>query len=192
MPAATMKDAFADAREFVNEGPRPLYRELPEAEPFPIDALGPVLSRAVRAIEDVIQCPTACAANSVLSVASLAAQGRANVVLPIGQGKPAPLSLFLLTVLDSGERKSSADSMALKPVRDYETELAELTAADRVRHASKLAAHDANHKHLTSKHKADPAALEAAGGSRTAASASSPVDHGALGRSDDGRAVPHL
>lgn len=157
-----VRAAFANAREFVGEGPRPLFRDLPDAEPFPLEAMGPVLSRAVRAIEDMIQCPTVCAANSVLAVASLAAQGRANVILPIGQGKPTPLSLFLLTVLDSGERKSSADGMALKPVRDFETELAELTAGERMRHASRLAAHEANARHLTSKLKSDPAALEAA------------------------------
>ena len=108
----------------VREGPRRLFRELPPPGQFPLDALGPVLSLAAEAITDVIQCPVECAANSVLAVASLAAQGHANVVLPIAQGKPAPLSLFLLTVLDSGERKTSADNMALKPVRDFERELA--------------------------------------------------------------------
>lgn len=145
-----------------NEAPRPLYRELPPAEPFPVDALGPVLGKAAKAIESMIQCPMACAANSVLAVASLAAQGRANVILPIGQGKPAPLSLFLLTVLDSGERKSSADSMALKPVRDTEREIAELEASQRATYLVKAAAYEANAKHLTNKLKSDRAALEAA------------------------------
>lgn len=144
------------------EAPRPLYRELPPAEPFPVDALGPVLGKAAKAIESMIQCPMACAANSVLAVASLAAQGRANVILPIGQGKPAPLSLYLLTVLDSGERKSSADSMALKPVRDAEREIAALEAGQRATYQVKLAAHEANAKHLTNKLKNDRSALEAA------------------------------
>lgn len=145
-----------------SEGPRPLYRELPPAEPFPVDALGETLGKAARAIESMIQCPMACAANSVLAVASLAAQGRANVILPIGQGKPAPLSLYLLTVLDSGERKSSADGMALKPVRDTEREIAELENAARQSYAVKLSAHEANTRHLTNKLKADRAAMEAA------------------------------
>ncbi len=144
------------------EAPRPLYRELPPAEAFPVDALGETLAKAARAIESMIQCPMACAANSVLAVASLAAQGRANVILPIGQGKPAPLSLFLFTVLESGERKSSADGMALKPVREMEREIAELEAGARQSFASKLLAHEANAKHLTTKLKQDRAALEAA------------------------------
>lgn len=144
------------------EAPRPLYRKLPPASPFPHDALGPVLGKAAKAIETVIQCPIECAANSVLAVASLAAQGRANVILPIGQGKPAPLSLFLLTVLDSGERKSSADTMALKPVRDFEREIAEAEAGQRQAYTVKLEAWSANAKHLTNKLKGDRAALEAA------------------------------
>ena len=111
-----MQNRVTQAHEITGEGPRPLYRELPPSSPFPVCALGPVLGKAARAIEAVIQCPMECAANSVLAVASLAAQGRANAILPIGQGKAAPLSLFFLTVLDSGERKSSADGMALKPV----------------------------------------------------------------------------
>src|SRR5690606_33179526 len=112
------------------------------------ETLGPVLSKAARAIETVIQCPMACAANSVLAVASLAAQGRANVILPIGEGKAAPIGLFLLTVLHSGERKSSADGLALKPVRAFERELAEAETAERAAYEVKQAAWDASHKQL--------------------------------------------
>lgn len=162
---ATKADIHArlhDAAEIVPEGPRPLYRELPPPTNFPVDSLGPVLSDAAKAIEAVVQCPLACAANSVLAVASLAAQGQANVILPIGSGKASPLSLFLLTVLDSGERKSSADGMALKPVRDMEREIAELEAGQRQTYQNKMAAFEASAKHLTTKMKSDRAALEAA------------------------------
>ncbi|MCK9542486.1 MAG: YfjI family protein [Novosphingobium sp.] len=155
-------DSIGKARRINGEGPRPLYRELPPAPPFPDQALGPVLGKAARAIETVIQCPLPCAANSVLAVAALAAQGQANAVLPIGQGKITPLSLFLLTVLESGERKSSADSMALKPVRDFEREIAEAEAGERATYQVKVAAYEANAKHLTNKLKSDRAALEAA------------------------------
>lgn len=155
-------EAISKAAVPASEAPRPLYRELPPAEPFPVDALGQTLGKAARAIESMIQCPMACAANSVLAVASLAAQGRANVILPIGQGKPAPLSLYLLTVLDSGERKSSADGMALKPVRDLEHRLKKAEASERQSYEARLNAHEANAKHLTNKMKGDRAALEAA------------------------------
>ena len=159
---AARLDAAETIGPIAKEGPRPLYRDLPPPGEFPMDALGPVLGDAAKAIAAVIQCPDEAAANSVLAVASLAAQGRANVILPIGQGKACPLSLYLLTVLDSGERKSSADTMALKPVRDLERELAEAEAGDRQAYAVKLSAHDAKAKQLTAKLKSDRPALEAA------------------------------
>jgi len=161
-PNINMDDRIEGAAPVVVEGPRPLFRDLPPAAPFPIKALGPVLHRAAQAIADVIQCPVVCAANSVLSVASLAAQGTADVMLPIGQGKRAPLSLFVLTVLDSGERKTSADSMALKPVRIFEHELAEYEAAERQSYSVKQIAYEAALGQLKSKLKGDRAALEAA------------------------------
>ena len=132
-----IKDAFATAKAEPEpeaarlEGARPLYRPLAEPAPYPVAALGPILGKAALAIEAIVQCPTACAANSVLSGASLAAQAVANVVLPIGEGKPVPLSLFILTALSSGERKSTGDSYALRPVREFERELAEIEARQR-------------------------------------------------------------
>lgn len=149
------------AGEPAEEGPRPLFRDLPESQPFPVHALGPKLGAAAKAIETIIQCPIECAGNSVLAVASLAAQLLANVVLPIGQGKFVPLSLYLLTVLDSGERKSSADGMALKPVRDFERDLAEAEAGERQAYSIKLVVYEASAKLLCSKSKGDSAAMEA-------------------------------
>ena len=49
----------------------------------------------------------------------LAAQAHADVVLPFGQTRP--LSLFLVTIAGSGDRKSSADNEALRPIRAHET-----------------------------------------------------------------------
>lgn len=155
------RDAINNAKPSA-EGPMPLFRPLPAAPEFPVDALGPVLAPAARAIAGQAQCAMACAANSVLAVASLAAQGRADAVLPIGQGKRTPLSLYLLTVLESGERKSTADSFALKPVRDYERELAEAEQSARLSYHAAAAAHETAAKALHGKHKNDRAALRAA------------------------------
>jgi Protein of unknown function (DUF3987) len=88
---------------------------------YPVEALGPVLSRAVWAIEQRVQCATAMAANSVLGVASLAAQAKADVQLPTGQTKP--LSLFIATIAESGDRKTATDTEAMKAVKAREAEL---------------------------------------------------------------------
>ena len=90
------------------DGPLPLFPPLPPSEPFPVEALGPVLSRATTAIAHKVQVPTAMAAQSVLAAAALAAQAHADVRLSYGQTRP--LSLFFVTVAASGDRKSSADN----------------------------------------------------------------------------------
>jgi hypothetical protein len=60
----------------------------------------------------------------VLAVASLAAQVLADVRMPFGQRRP--LSLYCVSVAASGDRKSTADNKALKPVRQREQELREM------------------------------------------------------------------
>ncbi len=114
---------LTDAVPAAPDGPIPLFPPMPAAEPFPIEALGPVLSSAAAAIARKVQVPEAIAAQSVLAAASLAAQAHADVVLPFGQTRP--LSLFFVTVAGSGERKSTADNEALWPIRKREKALKE-------------------------------------------------------------------
>ncbi|MGB6450167.1 MAG: YfjI family protein [Steroidobacteraceae bacterium] len=96
--------------------PTPLLRPLPPATPYPVDALGPVLGPAVRAMVEIVQVPEALAAGCVLATAALAAQRQANVQT---LGGARPLSLFVLTVAGSGDRKTAADDVALSPVREH-------------------------------------------------------------------------
>merc|ERR1711969_226239 len=62
------------------------------------------------------------AAQSALSVASLAVQGFADVEA-LGGGD-VPCSLFCLTVAESGERKSSCDRLLMRGVRSFEADQA--------------------------------------------------------------------
>lgn len=94
--------------------PLPLFLPLGKAEPFPVDALGPTLARAAKAIASKVQVPYAMAAQSVLGCASLAAMAHADVMLPYGQSRP--LSLFFVTIAASGDRKSTADNEAMWPI----------------------------------------------------------------------------
>jgi hypothetical protein len=52
---------------------------------------------------------------------ALVGQAHADVALPSGQTRP--LSLFLLTVAASGERKSAVDALALGPIYKCEAVL---------------------------------------------------------------------
>ena len=112
------------------EKPRPLMRELPPADPFPVDALGDVLAPAARAIHDRVRAPLAICGQSVLAAATLAVQGHANVELPMGHEKP--LSGYFVSVAATGERKTAVDQEALWPVRKREAALREAIAGERL------------------------------------------------------------
>jgi Protein of unknown function (DUF3987) len=121
--AERVRESVDGAEEFRPETPRPLMRELPPADPFPVDALGEVLAPAARAINDRVQAPLAICGQSVLAAANLATQAHVNVVLPIGSGQPKPVSSYFITVALSGERKSECDRQAGWPIRKREKEM---------------------------------------------------------------------
>jgi hypothetical protein len=80
------------------------------------------MAAAAKAIHlEAVQAPLAVCCNSVLSAASLAMQGHYDVQLPYGSNKP--ISLFILSILETGGRKSAADEQALKGVVSYEAML---------------------------------------------------------------------
>ena len=159
----TIRAAFAHAEDASgaeqNESPRPLFRPLTAPPSFPMEALGPTLSKAARAIESVVQCAGACAGNSVLAAAALTAQAVANVELPIGEGKVAPLSLDLLSVISSGERKTTADGYGLRVIREYEQELAGIEAQERAAYKLAVQVHKVQVAHAEKQHKSDGGAL---------------------------------
>jgi len=117
-------------------------------------ALGPVLENAARAIMDRVQCPDAIAAQSVLGSASLAAQAHADVSIP-ATGHARPLSLFLVTVAASGERKSAADGEALAPLRRREEALRDHYAREKPSYDNAKAAWDEARKKALGKGKGD-------------------------------------
>lgn len=97
--------------------PEPL-RRLPEpGEPFPVEALGPILGDAAGAMHGIIKAPLAVCGQSVLATGNLAVQGHADVVI---DGRWFPVSENLLSIADSGERKTGADKAALAPVDTHQ------------------------------------------------------------------------
>lgn len=99
--------------------PRPLVESNPVAQPYPVQALGGILGPAVERMAQVIGVPQALAAQSVLATSALATQGHAGLQL---DGRNYPLSLYLITVAASGDRKTAADRFALLPARQWERE----------------------------------------------------------------------
>jgi hypothetical protein len=105
-----------DSSQLSQSQPIPLVRPIAAAAPYPIDALGPILGPAAMAVMDYVQVPDALAAHAVLGCAALAAQPHANVQT---LGGVRPISLFMLTIAESGERKSASDTLASTPITEH-------------------------------------------------------------------------
>jgi hypothetical protein len=101
-----------------SDEPLPLVVELPPAQPFPMDALPPVMADYGHVIQRCTQAPDALVGSSLLAAASLAVQPYANVQLP--HGAIVPVSLYVVSVAESGERKSAVDRLALHPHAIFE------------------------------------------------------------------------
>ena len=125
-----IRAAIGDARD---TAPEPLRRPTPPPEPYPITELGPILAPACESLRRVIQAPDAVCGASLLAAASLAVQGLTDVH---NDGRMHPLSLWFLTVAESGERKSAVDVEAMQPAREHEKALS-------VAYAAAFAAHEA-------------------------------------------------
>lgn len=135
---------FADSRDSQGGAPEPLRRPTPPPEPYPVAELGPILAPACASLRRVIQAPDAVCGASLLAAASLAVQGFADVH---NDGRVHPLSLWMLTVAESGERKSAVDGEAMRPAREYEKELAEGFEDTQLQHAAAMAEWEAQRDH---------------------------------------------
>jgi hypothetical protein len=133
--ACTPLDIDIDVPADNSGAPELLRRPVPPPEPYPLAELGPVLQPAADSLRRVIQAPDAVCGASVLAAASLASQALADIEL---DGRVIPLSLWLLTVAESGERKSAVDTEAMRAAREYEKELAKAYTEAEQEHAELL------------------------------------------------------
>jgi len=116
--------------------PEPLAAR-PDAEPYPLDALPVLMQAAVREVHGFVQAPVAMVACSALAAVSIAAQ--AHVDVERAAKLKGPASLFLLTVADSGERKSTLDGFFTSAIRGWEEREAARLAPDLRAHEAALA-----------------------------------------------------
>lgn len=86
---------------------------------YPIEALPDLIQKAVQEVVDLVKCPAALAACSALSTMAVAGQGVANIQPHKGL-RPLPLSLFILSIGLSGERKSGADNHFSPMLKQWE------------------------------------------------------------------------
>ena len=137
--------------------PEPLRRPVPPAADYPLDELGDVLGPAAKRIHDVVQAPDALCGQSILAAASLAVQSHADVLI---EGRHEPLSLWAVSIAESGERKSAVDQVALAAHKHHERQELQRYEDDKANFSIELTAHETASRSVN-KGK-DPAAIKSA------------------------------
>lgn len=102
--------------------PHPLSVKV-EPEPYPLDALPLPIQAVVKEVVGFVKAPVSMVASSALAALSLATQAHTDVKR--AEKLHGPVGLFLLTIADSGERKSTCDGFFTKAIREYEEAQAE-------------------------------------------------------------------
>lgn len=99
--------------------PIPLFKPMPAATEVPLADLGP-LTEPVRALALTVQVPHSMALSAILGALAVSVQGLINVRSVFGE---TPVCLAIVSIADSGDRKSSVDKRAMKAVREFERPL---------------------------------------------------------------------
>lgn len=126
----------------------PLVHE-PERLPYPIDALPDLLRDAVLEVQEHVQAPTALIASCALSAVSLAIQAHIDVARD--EKLIGPSSLFMLSLGDSGERKSSVDGHFTRAIVEYEARVIEEKAPEIKQFSIDVQSHNAKRSGLLAK-----------------------------------------
>ena len=121
--------------------------------PFPVDAFPKIIRNAIYEVEQHTQAPQGLIAASALGVISLACQNRIDVCRL--NNLRGPVSLFLMTLAESGERKSTVDKLLLKPLYQLEEDLFEKYTHDLTAWRNDEAIFNIEKKALMSKLKSD-------------------------------------
>ena len=85
---------------------------------YPLYAFPEILRDTIQELQANIKAPIPLVANCVLSAVSLACQGSIDVRRL--DHLVGPVSLYLLTGANSGDRKSAAENVVFEPVRAFQ------------------------------------------------------------------------
>lgn len=96
--------------------------------PYPLNAFHLGIKNAAEEVIRQVQAPDALVAMAFLTSMSASAQGLFDVRLPTGQVRP--VSLNLLTVAESGERKTAVDNLVSAPLYSFDKQRVKKHQAD--------------------------------------------------------------
>ncbi|MDR1848826.1 MAG: DUF3987 domain-containing protein [Zoogloeaceae bacterium] len=117
--------------------PLPLAAKI-DPDPYPLDALPDTIQAAVEEVQGYVKAPVALVASSALGALSLACQAHIDVARD--DYLQGPTSLFILTIADSGERKSTCDGFFMETVHQYQDEQTNLKKSEMEDYRAALAA----------------------------------------------------
>jgi putative DNA primase/helicase len=128
----------------------------PDPEPFsvtsepasyPVEVLPNRIRGAVEEVQGFVKAPLPLVAASALGAVSIAVQGHFNVRR--AEKLTGPISVFFLSIADSGERKSSCDGYFTKTIRDFEQHQREAAKSVQKEYDSKVKVFEAREAGLT-------------------------------------------
>ncbi|SEN29785.1 putative DNA primase/helicase [Nitrosospira multiformis] len=128
--------------------PQPMAVKV-EPEPYPLDALPHSIHAAVEEVAGFVKAPLPLVASSALAALSVAIQAYADIKR--AEKLSGPVGLFLLTIADSGERKSTCDGFFMKAIRDYEEVQAEIAKPILKDYKAAIQAWEAKHNGIKEK-----------------------------------------
>lgn len=99
--------------------PRPLFSATSSAADYPLEQLPPVLKAAAAAIASYVQAPPALAGQCVIGAATHLLQTRINAP-SILNSMGMPCSLYLLSLGNSGDRKTACRNLAFQVIDTLE------------------------------------------------------------------------
>lgn len=85
---------------------------------YPVDAFPPIMRNVISSLHEESQIPIELIGSTVLAAAALACQ-YAIEVIPPHSSEPEQCCLYLLSLADSGEGKSTINKKIMKPFRDF-------------------------------------------------------------------------
>ncbi len=95
---------------------------------YPLDALPTIIRNAVEEVQQFTKAPLVMVASSALGALSMV--GQAHIDIKRSSRLKGPSSLFVMTIADSGERKSTVDGLFVQPIIEYEQQQAEAAKPD--------------------------------------------------------------
>ncbi|MGA7328007.1 MAG: DUF3987 domain-containing protein [Rhodomicrobium sp.] len=111
------RDAAGDGGPWLK--PLPLVSKI-EPLPYPVTALPKIIKAAAEEVHGFVKTPLAMVASSSIAAISLAAQALIDVRRD--EELLSPVSLFMLTIAESGERKTQCDKMFTRAIEHYQDE----------------------------------------------------------------------